>query len=214
MSKKNQEIVDKYVNTLRERVIGVTFTPGEEEQDRPEGDFIALEEVSEGNDTGRTKAKSPPKAGDALEELMISNLGEIKDYYEISKDQASTSFALAVGACFFGLLLLFISAMSALKSGDMQASVVVAISGVVVELFAGTVLIVYNKSISQLNRYYDALRESEKVLYAANLVAKMSKGRRDDAYMEIIKDSLKDALPLAENDDEDDNNDDKDNDKE
>jgi len=118
-----------------------------------------------------------------------------------------------VGACFFGLLLLFISAMSALKSGDMQASVVVAISGVVVELFAGTVLIVYNKSISQLNRYYDALRESEKVLYAANLVAKMSKGRRDDAYMEIIKDSLKDALPLAENDDEDDNNDDKDNDK-
>jgi len=46
MSKKNQEIVDKYVNTLRERVIGVTFTPGEEEQDRPEGDFIALEEVS------------------------------------------------------------------------------------------------------------------------------------------------------------------------
>ena len=226
-NEENEKIVEKYTNLLRERLIGAEPEQKDSEQDGPETvriepeetprvymgwtDAIRKSEAKEG-EAKEGEVKTSGAKGEAILELMIRNLGEIKDYYLISKDHAKASFVLAVIACLVGLLLLFVSAVSALNAKDVSSSVMTAIGGVVVELFAGTVLIVYNKSISQLNRYYDSLRESERLLYSANLVAKMSKGRRDDAYMEIIKSAMKDAPPPDDDGDErKDDNADKDN---
>ncbi len=50
-----------------------------------------------------------------------------------------------------------------------QMSIIPAIGGVITELIAGTALVVYRNSLSQLNHYHKALHEDERFLSSVNL---------------------------------------------
>lgn len=121
-------------------------------------------------------------------ELMLANMKEIKDYYVLSKMQAKNSFFLAVVMCITGFLLMGISISATfLNAENLMATIVPAIGAALVEIIAGTSLVVYKKSLEQLNHYYDSLHNNERFLSIVNIVSKVSLEKRDEMYSEIIR---------------------------
>lgn len=124
-------------------------------------------------------------------ELMIANMKEINEYYVLSKRMTQQSFILAVCMCIGGFMIISVSvAFILINNFEAKEAIIPIISGAVVEAIAATTLIVYKKSIEQLNRYYDALHNNEIFLSSVNLVSKISTEKRDQMYEYIIKTKL------------------------
>lgn len=124
-------------------------------------------------------------------ELMLLNMKEIKEYYVMSKDMAKKSFTLSVIMCVFGfgIILLSIIAMF-LTDITLIETLIPVIGGSVVEVIAGTSLIVYKKSLEQLNQYYEALHNNERYLSLVNLVDKLTDDKKNETYISIINSQL------------------------
>ena len=126
-------------------------------------------------------------------ELMIANMKEINEYYVLSKRMTRQSFILAVCMCIGGFMIISVSvAFILINNLEAKEAIIPVISGAVIEAIAATTLIVYKKSLEQLNRYYDALHNNEIFLSSVNLVSKISTDRRDQMYEYIIKTKLED----------------------
>lgn len=126
-----------------------------------------------------------------IAELMIFNMREINEYYKLSKSMTRYSFLLAVFMCIGGFLIISASVFFMLyKSIESTEIIIPIISGAVIEAIAATTLIVYKKSLEQLNRYYDSLHENEIFLSSVNIANKVSPENRDDTYNYIIRTKL------------------------
>lgn len=124
-------------------------------------------------------------------ELMIANMKEINEYYVLSKRMTQQSFILAVCMCIGGFMIISVSvAFILINNFEAKEAIIPVISGAVIEAIAATTLIVYKKSLEQLNRYYDALHNNEIFLSSVNLVSKISTDKRDQMYEYIIKTKL------------------------
>lgn len=128
---------------------------------------------------------------DALGRMLI-NLEDIKEFYTWSQKQAKASFVLAVVMCILGFSLIIIAVVLFITFKlDFQMSIIPAIGGVITELIAGTALVVYRNSLSQLNHYHKALHEDERFLSSVNLLGKFSSVQaQDDMLREIIKSEI------------------------
>jgi hypothetical protein len=122
--------------------------------------------------------------------LMLKNYDESTEYFSISKEQARASFTFSIITCSIGIIILASSVYLAFFVKETAPSIITLISGVVTEFIAATAFWVHNKSELQLNRYYDTLQQNEKFLSTINLVDKVSEGKRDTIYIEIIKKQL------------------------
>lgn len=127
-------------------------------------------------------------------ELMLLNMKEIKEYYVLSKTMSKRSFRsflLSVIMCIFGFIIISASiiAMFVIDISFTQ-SVVPVIGGAIVEVIAGTSLVVYKKSLEQLNQYYDSLHNNERFLSLVNIVDKLSDDKKDETYINIINNQL------------------------
>ncbi|WMJ86643.1 TRADD-N-associated membrane domain-containing protein [Anaerocolumna sp. MB42-C2] len=163
----NNEISD-YYTTLRQSLIINNYKPAENEN----------------------KESDTPAATDILE-LMSINMTEIKEYYVLSKNMAKSSFKLSVSMCLLGFTLITASIISIFAMDiTIGSAIIPAIGGVIVEVVAGTSLIVYRQSLEQLNRYYEALHENERFLSVVNIADKITPEKKDDVYQEIIKSQL------------------------
>lgn len=130
--------------------------------------------------------------------LMTDNLLEIRGYFGISKRHARLSFWLAIVTCVVGLVLLCLAVNSALTNTETEPAILAAVAGAVAELFAGTSLIVHNRSLNQLNHYYDALHQNEMFLSTVNLVGKLSLDKQDEIYAEIIRNEIATRAKMIE----------------
>lgn len=128
---------------------------------------------------------------DALGRMMI-NLEDIKEFYTWSQKQAKASFILAVFMCVFGFALMIAAVMVPIVFRlSFEMSIIPAIGGIITELIAGTALVVYRNSLSQLNHYHKALHEDERFLSSVNLLGKFSTAEaQDDMLREIIRSEL------------------------
>lgn len=129
----------------------------------------------------------------------------MKGYYDISKQQAKTSFAWAIIISFIGIVLIAFAIISPLipvfQNQNILIPVIGSIGGAVVELFAGTILVVYIKSLSQMNLYHKALSEYQRYLSCVNLVSKISTiQKQDQLYEEIIHEEIKKAEAIDSKD--------------
>ena len=141
---------------------------------------------------------------DALGRMLI-NLEDIKEFYTWSQKQAKASFVLAVSMCISGFVLMIASIILPIAFRlSFQMSIIPAVGGVITELIAGTALVVYRNSLSQLNHYHKALHEDERFLSSVNLLGKFSTAEaQDDMLREIIRSEIQMNLAgLAENVDE------------
>ncbi len=133
------------------------------------------------------------------------NWKQMKGYYDISKHQAKTSFTWAIIISFIGISLIAFAIISPLipifQNQNVLIPVIGSIGGAVVELFAGTILVVYIKSLSQMNLYHKALSEYQRYLSCVNLVSKISTiEKQDQLYEEIIHEEIKKADALDSKD--------------
>lgn len=141
------------------------------------------------------------KEVDAIGRMMI-NLEDIKEFYTWSQKQAKAAFYLAMWMCIAGFVLILAAVVLPLifKIG-IQSSIVPALGGVVTELIAGTALIVYKNSLSQLNHYHQALHEDERFLSSVNLVSKFNSPETQDLMLqEIIRSEIQMNLNNLNND--------------
>lgn len=147
--------------------------------------------------------KEKKKEIDALGRMMI-NLEDIKEFYTWSQKQAKASFILAVVMCIFGFALMIAAiVLPVVFRLNFQMSIIPAVGGVITELIAGTALVVYRNSLSQLNHYHKALHEDERFLSSVNLLGKFSTVEaQDDMLREIIRSEIQmnlDGLKDIEN---------------
>lgn len=147
--------------------------------------------------------KEKKKEIDALGRMMI-NLEDIKEFYTWSQKQAKASFILAVVMCIFGFALMIAAiVLPVVFRLSFQMSIIPAVGGVITELIAGTALVVYRNSLSQLNHYHKALHEDERFLSSVNLLGKFSTVEaQDDMLREIIRSEIQmnlDGLKEIEN---------------
>ena len=142
-----------------------------------------------------TKEEQQNSAGkkevDALGRMMI-NLEDIKEFYTWSQKQAKASFILAVSMCISGFVLMVVAILLPVVFRlSFQMSIIPAVGGAITEVIAGTALIVYRNSLSQLNHYHKALHEDERFLSSVNLLGKFSTVEaRDDMLREIIRSEI------------------------
>lgn len=128
---------------------------------------------------------------DAIGRMLI-NLEDIKEFYTWSQKQAKAAFALAVIMCCLGFGLIacgiFISMTGIFP---IKLSIMTGIGGVIVEIVAGTALVVYKSSLLQLNHYHQALHEDERFLSSATLIDRFSNNEcRDEMLKEIIRSEI------------------------
>ena len=137
------------------------------------------------------RTEDTKKEIDALGRMMI-NLEDIKEFYTWSQKQAKASFILAVAMCIFGFILMIGAVMLPVVFRlSFEMSIIPAIGGVITELIAGTALVVYRNSLSQLNHYHKALHEDERFLSGVNLLGKFSTVEaQDDMLREIIRSEI------------------------
>lgn len=124
------------------------------------------------------------------------NWEQMKGYYDISKRQAKTSFFWAIAICLLGIAIIVFAILSplvpAFGTENSLIPVIGAIGGAVVEVFAGTILLVYKKSLSQMNLYHKALSEYQRYLSCINLVSKISDVNKQNTLLEdIIREEIK-----------------------
>lgn len=119
--------------------------------------------------------------------LMLKNNDEITEYFKISKHQAKSSFWVSIISCIVGLVILCSSIYLMIIIENIKYAIIGMVSGAITEVISGTVLRVNNKSALQLNHYYDALHENEKLLAAINMADKLSDEKREEMYIEIIR---------------------------
>ncbi|MBD5503713.1 MAG: hypothetical protein HDR09_08230 [Lachnospiraceae bacterium] len=126
-----------------------------------------------------------------INELMLLNMKEIKDYYVLSKKMAQGSFILSIIMSAVGFTLLCISIVPVFKKDiSLSQTLLPVIGGTIVELIAGTTLVIHKKSLEQLNHYYKSLHNNERYLSLISLIDKLSKERKDEAYISIINSQL------------------------
>lgn len=162
------------------------------------------------NAAKQTEETSSSKDADQLEAEMSRTIGEdiylplghlklnwkqMKGYYDISKSQASSSFIVAVIICILGILIFLFALLSplfpAFSSTESLIPIIGTIIGAIVEFFAGTILLVYKQSLSQMNLYHAALSDYQRYLSRVNLVSMIEDSeKRNRLYEQIITEEL------------------------
>ncbi len=123
---------------------------------------------------------------------MMINLEDIKEFYTWSQKQAKASFVLAVSMCISGFALMIAAIILPIAFKlSFQMSIIPAVGGIITELIAGTALVVYRNSLSQLNHYHKALHEDERFLSSVNLLGRFGTVEaQDDMLREIIRSEI------------------------
>lgn len=132
-----------------------------------------------------------PEGNSGILELMLSNMKELRSFYQLSRCQARGAFFLAVTMCIIGGLLLLLSISALLFLNSYKDTLTVgAIGGTIIEFVAATALFIYRRTLDQLNHYYRSLHENERFLSILNLTSRISHNKQDDVYMKIIDSQL------------------------
>ena len=125
------------------------------------------------------------KSDDVID-LMLKNVRELREYYIISKRQATNAFSASLIVCFLGFIIYIAGIIVFVLSGE-NTLLLTTISGTIVEVISGMFFYLYRHSIKQLNIYHQRLGTTEKYLTAIQLVDKMREDKHDDMYKHIIE---------------------------
>jgi hypothetical protein len=127
---------------------------------------------------------------DVLHTINLS-LVQLTEYYTLSKNQARGSFLISVAALIFGFITL-ISGVWLLylpvsdTSGVRAVSVVSVIGGVLTQFIGASYFYLYNKTIYQLNYFYDRLVALQDTMLAIKLCDGIGDKDRQAALRETL----------------------------
>jgi len=123
----------------------------------------------------------------------ILNTAKMEDYYETTLFHAKSSYIFAVIASCVGIgFFLFASFMVIFGNAAISSVIIPATGGAITEIIAGTIFLIYKKSLEQMNYYFDSLKSDENFFSSVDLIDRVSHGK-DAIYCEIIKSRLNGA---------------------
>lgn len=185
---KNSEEDSQYRNFLLKEI-----------EDRENSETIVQKETEEESESETESKEILEKKSEQKDILMqmLKNNDETTDYFKISKRQAQSSFWFSIIACIIGIIMICLSLYAVFEIKDTEFAIIGIVGGTITELIAGTVLVIHNKSALQLNYYYDALHENEKILSAINLADKLENTEKTQMYIEIIKSQIRESEEKA-----------------
>lgn len=131
------------------------------------------------------------KSDDVID-LMLKNVRELREYYIISKRQATNAFSASLIVCFLGFIV-YIAGIAVFVISGEDVLLLTTISGTIVEVISGLFFWLYRHAIKQLNIYHQRLGTTEKYLTAIRLADKMGEDKHDNTYWHIICCILEDA---------------------
>jgi len=141
------------------------------------------------------------KSDDVID-LMLKNVRELREYYIISKRQATNAFSASLIVCFLGFIV-YIAGIAVFVISGEDALLLTTISGTIVEVISGLFFWLYRHAIKQLNIYHQRLGTTEKYLTAIRLADKMGEDKHDDMYKHIIECVLIDNRMQSKEENED-----------
>lgn len=125
------------------------------------------------------------KSDDVID-LMLKNVRELREYYIISKRQATNAFSASLIVCFLGVVIYIVGIVAFIISGE-NALLLSTIAGTIVEVISGLFFWLYSHAIKQLNIYHQRLGTTEKYLTAIRLVDKMEQDKHNEMFKHIIE---------------------------
>jgi hypothetical protein len=138
----------------------------------------------------------------SLPGLLELNRLMLKEYYSVATNQAQKSFKSAQRAMFGGFtwLIVCFTAVILVSSlnGKILAATLAPVGGVLAGFLSRTYLFVYERSLVQLNQYYNQPLLNSYCLAAERLTTEMSSDGRDKLISKVIDQLLLAAGTLSE----------------
>ena len=125
------------------------------------------------------------------------NLNQLTEYYTINKAQAKSSFRVSVLALIVGLITIA-GGIWLYYTSPKQAISITYIStaaGVLSEFIAASYFYMYNKSISQLNFFFEKLTDTQNTMLAITLCEPLPETEATQAKLVLIRQLMKSPSP-------------------
>jgi len=115
-------------------------------------------------------------------------LNQITEYYTINKSQARKSFAFSVFAVIMGLCTLIggIWLFYFGKAPNVRLAALSGIGGLLLQFIGGASFYIYNKSLDQLNFFYDKLIRMQDTMLSIQLCNALEDKSRQDSIRERL----------------------------
>lgn len=122
-----------------------------------------------------------------IQQNAANQIGLLTKYYENGLLQAKSSFNWAIGITVLSVLAFIVITLLFGKNADKTIVWITAISSGLAELIAGTLLIIYQKTLSQLNNYNHQMSKIQDFLLANSFIESLSQDAQDSARLELIR---------------------------
>lgn len=129
------------------------------------------------------------KADETVLDTIQLSLNQITEYYTINKSQARSSFRFSVLAMVVGLGTLIAGVWFAFfqESPDKQLGLVTAISGLLIQFISGAYFWMHQKSLAQLNFFYEKLVKMQDTMLAIQLADTLPDEQQHDTKRQLIE---------------------------
>jgi hypothetical protein len=111
------------------------------------------------------------------------NMAKLDEYYMLNKSQAKLSFLVSVIAVSIGFATLILSIKTRTEG---NAKLTTALSGVFLQFIGGSFFYVYNKSLVQLNIFYEKLVQLQNTMLAVQLSSQLDATDQSRVREQII----------------------------
>jgi hypothetical protein len=129
----------------------------------------------------RIKKESKPNVLDIIQ----LSLNQISEYYAINKSQARRSFAFSVFSVVTGLITILTGIWLSFL-GKAQVAVISASGGVLLQFIGGASFYIYNRSLTQLNYFYETLIRTQDTMLSIQLCDELDEARQDGIREKLI----------------------------
>jgi hypothetical protein len=120
-------------------------------------------------------------------EIVQLGLSQVDEYYTINKSQARKSFNFAVIAIAIGFTTI-IGGVTLVYLGRLEKGIgtISAISGLLIQFFGGANFYIYNKSLHQMNYFYDRLMQMQDAMLAIKVGSQIENTELRDGVKQHI----------------------------
>ena len=136
-----------------------------------------------------------------LVELMIYNLRALYRNIQWGRKQAKIALVFGIVFSICGLIVYCLPLITHFKdinpNPDIASSVISPlVGGTIAELIAATAIVIYSRSIKQLNYYHKALHENERFLTSINIIRGLNCGESDRIAMidKVVSDYIRGGM--------------------
>jgi DNA-binding transcriptional regulator YhcF (GntR family) len=123
---------------------------------------------------------------DDVQEIAASQIGLLKDFYDLALDQARKGFQWALAASIVGFGLLIIAIIFVLRNDGINVAIITTVSGAILEVIAGINFVLYSKTLGQLSTFHDRLDVTQRFLLANSLCESITGDLKNKTRAEII----------------------------